>query len=64
MLPQHHISMIYPKVYVTVHKKKSISKHPIYMTDSDYDYILEEIYPRDKIEFEIDEEVLMVDEEN
>ena len=32
--------------------KKAISKHPIGMTDSDYDYILEEISRRDKTEFE------------
>ena len=30
------------------------------MTDSDYDYILEEIGRRDKIEFEIDVEVYMI----
>ena len=28
--------------------KKPISRHPICMTDSDYDYILEEIYRREK----------------
>ena len=32
--------------------KKSISGQPICLTDSDYDYILEEIGRRDKIEFE------------
>ena len=32
--------------------KKSISRQPIRLTDSDYDYILEEIGCRDKIEFE------------
>ena len=33
--------------------KKSISRQPICLTDSDYDYILEEIGRRDKIEYEI-----------
>ena len=32
--------------------KKAISRHPICLTGSDYDYILEEIVRRDKIEFE------------
>ena len=32
--------------------KKSISRQPICLTDADYDYILEEIDRRDKIEFE------------
>ena len=32
--------------------KKSISRQPICLSDFDYDYILEEIYQRNKIEFE------------
>ena len=32
--------------------KKSISRQHIFLTDADYDYILEEIDRRDKIEFE------------
>ena len=32
--------------------KKSISRQPVILTDSDCDYILEEIFRRDKIEFE------------
>ena len=32
--------------------KKSFSRQPICLTDADYDYILEEIGLRDKIEFE------------
>ena len=31
--------------------KKAISRQPICLTDADYDYILEEIGRRDKIEF-------------
>ena len=31
--------------------KKSISRQPICLTDADYDYILEEIGRRDKIDF-------------
>ena len=38
-------------------QKKAISIQPISLTDSDYDYILEEIGSQDKIEFEIDVEV-------
>ena len=37
--------------------KKSISRHPICLTDSDYDYILEEIVSQEKIEFERDVDV-------
>ena len=44
----------YPHVYVPGHKKKAISRKPISLTNSDYDYILEEIGCRDKIEFERD----------
>ena len=33
--------------------KKAISRQPICLTDADYDYVLEEIGRRDKIEFEI-----------
>ena len=36
---------------------KSISRHPICLTDSDYDYILEESSPWCKIEFERDVEI-------
>ena len=32
--------------------KKSISRQPICLTDAEYDYILEEIGRRDKIEYE------------
>ena len=32
--------------------KKAISRQPICLTDVDYDYILEEVGRRDKIEFE------------
>ena len=31
--------------------KKAIKRHPINMTDADYDYILDEIERRQKIEF-------------
>ena len=37
--------------------KKSISRQPICLSDSDYDYILEEIGRQDKIEFERDVDV-------
>ena len=44
--------------------KKSISSQPIYLTDSDYDCILEEIGSQDKIEFERYVEVYSDEEEN
>ena len=56
--------MTYPKVYVTGHKQKNISGHPICMTDSDYDYILKEIICRETIEFEKYVEVYSDYEEN
>ena len=39
-------------IFVTGFKKKAIQRHPIFMTDVDYDYILDEIELHDKIEFE------------
>ena len=42
--------------------KKSISRHPICLNDSGYNYILEEIGRRYKIEFEINVEVYSDDE--
>ena len=61
-MPIH--SIIHPRLEVTVvtyfheipkivcnrtQAKKAISRQPICLTDSDYDYILEEIVRRDKI---------------
>ena len=51
-------------MYAQGHKQKSISRQPVCFTDSEYDYILEEIGRRDKIEFERDVEVYSADEEN
>ena len=45
-------------------RKKTISRQPICLTDSEYDYILEEISCQEKIEFERDVEVYSDDEEN
>ena len=40
-------------MYVPGHRqKKPISRQPICFTDADYDYILEEIGRRDKIDLE------------
>ena len=50
-------------MYVKGPKKKAISIQPVCLTDSDYDYVLEEIGRRDKIEFERDVEVYSADEE-
>ena len=44
--------------------KKSISGQPICLTDADYDYILEEIGQRDRIEFEREVDVYSDDIEN
>ena len=44
--------------------KKSISRQPVCLTYSEYDYILEEIGRRDKIEFEIEVEVYSADKED
>ena len=35
-----------------IQAKKSIQRHPIFLMDADYDYILDEIEHQDKIEFE------------
>ena len=39
-------------MFVTGFKKKSIQRHPIFMADADYDYILDEIERREKNDFE------------
>ena len=44
--------------------KKAISRHPICLTDSYYDYILKEIDRQDKFEFKIYVEVYSNDKEN
>ena len=44
--------------------KKAISRQPICFSDSDYDYILEEIDQRDKIEFEREIDVYSDDMED
>ena len=44
--------------------KKAITRQPVCLTDSEYNYILEEIGCREKIGFEIDVEVYSDDEEN
>ena len=54
----------YPQVFVPGHKKKSMSRQPFCLTDSDNDYNLEEIGRREKIEFERYVEVYSADEED
>ena len=44
-------------MYHHTSKKNSISRQPVCLTDSDYDYISEEIGCQEKIEFERDVEV-------
>ena len=55
---------ILTSVCTRTQEKKATSKQPIFLTDSDYDYILEEIGRRDKVEFERDEEVYSANEGN
>ena len=45
-------------------KKKAISRQPICLIDADYDYILEEIDRREKIEFEREIDVYSNDTED
>ena len=51
-----------PKSVCNMTQEKSISRHPICLNDSDYDYISEEINFRDKIKFERHVEVLIENE--
>ena len=51
-----HFHAISKNLCKTTQAKKSISRQPICLTDSDYHYILEEIGRQDKIEFERDVE--------
>ena len=44
--------------------KKAITRQPICLTDADYDYILEEIVRRDKVEFERDVDLYSEDMED
>ena len=44
--------------------KKTIPRQPICLTDSEYEYILEEIGLKEKIEYKRDVEVYSDDEEN
>ena len=39
-------------MFYRTQSEKAISRQPICLTDADYDYILEEIGRRDKIDFE------------
>ena len=45
-------------------KKKAISRQPICLSDYEYDYILEEIDQRDKIEYEREIDVYSDDMED
>ena len=57
--------MQYLQVFVQEHRqKKAISRQPICLSDYDYDYILEEIDQRDKIEFERENDVYSDDMED
>ena len=71
-------TILHPQLYITVitdiheipksvcnrtQAKQSISRHHICLTDSNLDYILEEIDHQEKFEYERDVEVLSDDEE-
>ena len=56
--------MQYLQVYVLEHRQKAISRQRIRLCDFDYDYILEEIDQRDKIEFEREIDVYSDDMED
>ena len=45
--------MIFRKIFAIEKLKTGFMKNPIFLTDSDHDYILEEIEHRDKIGLEI-----------
>ena len=47
-----YVQDIPKKICARSKAKKSIQRHPIIMTDADYDYIMDEIERREKIEFE------------
>ena len=51
-------------IFSRTQAKKAISRQPICLSDSDYDYILEEIGCRDKIEFERNVDVYSDDMED
>ena len=51
-------------IFSRTQEKKSISRQPICLSDFDYDYILEEIDQRDKIEFEREIDVYSDDMED
>ena len=51
-------------VFYRTQAKKSMSRQPICLTDADYDYILEEIGRRDKIDFEREVDVYSDDMED
>ena len=50
MLPQYNMFKTSLSMFVTGFKqRKFIQRHPISMTDADYDYILDEIECREKM---------------
>ena len=51
-------------IFSRTQAKKAISRQPICLSDADYDYILEEIDQRDKIEFEREIDVYSDDMED
>ena len=61
---QSYFHLIPTSVCSRTQAKKSISRQPICLTDADYDYILEEIGRRDKIEYEREIDVYSHDMED
>ena len=56
--------LIHTSICSRTQAKKAISRQPICLTGADYDYILEEIYRQDKIEFETEIDVYSDDMED
>ena len=47
-----YVQDIPKNLFNNIQAKKAIQRHPIIITDADYDYFLDEIECREKIEFE------------
>ena len=47
-----YFNAILKRICTSTHAKKSISRQPVFLTDSEYDYILEEIGRQEKFQFE------------
>ena len=53
-MAEKYANYIYKDICNRNHEKQGLREYPIFLIDSDNNYILEEIEHRDKIELEID----------